>query len=279
MAPRSRPVPDAEPAVVDRVQTPRGELVLRRRGDIFEIISNGVFAMDSADGGSERLLAERALADLAGRRGLRVLVAGLGIGYTLRRVLDHAEVEHVTVVEIEDVVVGWNRGPLVVVNADATRDPRVRVVVEDIVAWLDTAPPGERFDAICLDVDNGPDWTLFEQNRRLYGTDVLRLLRNRLRPGGILAVWSSTGSAWFEQRLRAVFGEVERYEHAARNGPPDVVWTARAVSAASGGGGPAPSPPNAPGRCAPGNIATPPLRALLMMKSSGRTLTMPLHEP
>lgn len=236
-------MPDAEPAVVDRVQTPRGELVLRRRGDIFEIISNGVFAMDSADGGSERLLAERALADLAGRRALRVLVAGLGIGYTLRRVLDHAEVEHVTVVEIEDVVVGWNRGPLVVVNADATRDPRVRVVVEDIVAWLDTAPPGERFDAICLDVDNGPDWTLFEQNRRLYGTDVLRLLRNRLRPGGILAVWSSTGSAWFERRLRAVFGEVERYEHAARNGPPDVVWTARAVSAASGGGGPAPGPP------------------------------------
>jgi spermidine synthase len=236
-------VPDADPVVVERVQTARGELVLRRRGDVFEIISNGVFAMDSADGGSERLLAERALAGLAGRRGLRVLVAGLGVGCTLRRVLDHAEVAHVTVVEIEDAVVDWNRGPLAAGNADATRDPRVRMVVDDIVAWLPTAPPVERFDAICLDVDNGPDWTLFEQNRRLYGTDVLRLLRNRLRPAGVLAVWSSSGSTWFAQRLRAAFGEVETYEHAARNGPPDVVWTARAITAASGGGGPAPGPP------------------------------------
>ena len=213
------------PVVLDRVQTPRGELVLRRRGDVFEIISNGAFAMDSADGASERLLAETAVAQLAGRSRLRVLVGGLGVGYTLRQVLTHPEVTDVTVVEIDDAVVAWNRGLLAGLNGGALADPRVRVVVSDIVDWLATA--AATFDVICLDVDNGPDWTLFESNRRLYNADTLWLLRNRLHPGGVLVVWSAAGSPWFEQRLRAVFGAVERLEQPARSGPPDVVWATR----------------------------------------------------
>ena len=216
---------DDEPVVLDRVQTPRGELVLRRRSDVFEIISNGVFAMDSADGASERLLAETALAQLAGRIGLRVLVGGLGVGYTLRQVLTRPEVADVTVVEIDDAVVAWNRGPLAAINGGVLADPRVHVVLENIVDWLATSPAA--FDAICLDVDNGPDWTLFESNRRLYDAETLRLLRNRLHPDGVLVVWSAAGSPWFEQRLRAVFGEVERHERPARSGAPDVIWAAR----------------------------------------------------
>ena len=224
-SPVASPMSSSDPVVLDRVHTPRGELVLRRRGDVFEIISNGVFAMDSADGASERLLAESALAQLAGRSRLRVLVAGLGVGYTLRQVLTHPEVADVTVVEIDDAVVAWNRGPLADLNGGALDDPRVHVVVEDVVDWVATTPAV--FDAICLDVDNGPDWTLFESNCRLYDADTLRSLRHRLHPDGVLVVWSAAGSPWFEQRLRAVFGAVLRHEQPARSGPPDVVWVAR----------------------------------------------------
>jgi spermidine synthase len=211
---------DDAPIIVARRQTPRGELVLRRRGEIHEIVSNGVFLMDTSSGESERLLARVAVAN--GAR--RVLIGGLGVGFTLAEALAAPGVESVTVVEVEDVVVRWNRGPLAAVNGRALDDPRVRVVVDDLRSWLATCD--ETFDAICLDVDNGPDWTVTESNRSLYDVDALRVLKNCLGPGGRLAVWSAAASASFAARLRSVFADVQTYECPAANGPPDVVWVA-----------------------------------------------------
>jgi spermidine synthase len=209
-----------ELVTVERVSSTRGEVVLRRRGAIFEIVSNGTFLMDTSSGSSERLLARVAIA--GGVR--RVLIGGLGVGFTLAEVLAAPGVESVTVVEIEDAVVRWNRGPLATVNGHALDDARVRVIVADFGAWLMSCD--EVFDAICLDVDNGPDWTVAEGNRTLYGDDTLRLLRSRLSAGGRLAVWSAAGSPAFVERLRSVFDDVQTCESPAVNGPPDVVWVA-----------------------------------------------------
>ena len=205
---------------VAREHTPRGEVALRRRGDVFEIVSNGTFLMDTSSGESERLLARLAIATSA----RRVLIGGLGVGFTLAETLAQPSVESVTVVEIEEAVVRWNRGPLATVNGGALDDPRVRVVVADFATWLESTE--ETFDAVCLDVDNGPEWTVVESNQTLYGLDMLRLLKNRLSPDGRLAVWSAAASADFVERLRSVFGDVQTCESPAANGPPDVVWIA-----------------------------------------------------
>lgn len=206
---------------MERARSARGELALRQRGEVFELISNGVFLMDTSDGSSERLLARLATAEPPARR---VLVAGLGVGLTLAEVLLAAQVESVTVIEIEEAVVRWNLGPLAAVNAAALSDPRVRVVVTDLCAWI--GETAERFDAICLDVDNGPDWTVADDNRWLYTVDGLRALKSRLAANGKLAVWSASLNPEFERRLAVVFGEVRRQTSPSDAGPPDVVWIA-----------------------------------------------------
>lgn len=211
---------DESPVTIAREQSPRGEVVLRQRGQTFEVVSNGTFLMDTSSGESERLLARLAVA----KRARRVLIGGLGVGFTLAEALAQPSVESVTVVEIEDVVVRWNRGPLAPVNGGALDDPRVRVVVADFATWL--ASTDETFDAICLDVDNGPDWTVVDSNQALYGVETLRLLKNRLAVGGRLAVWSAAASEQFVQRLRSVFDDVQTCESPAAHGPPDVVWLA-----------------------------------------------------
>lgn len=217
----SSQVDEAGGRVVARVQSPRGELALRRRGDVYEIISNGMFLMDSSDGRSERMLAALATQQPVPHT---VVVAGLGVGFTLAEVLRRPEVEAVTVIEIEDAIVSWNRGPLADVNGHALEDPRVNVVVADFLDWISATD--ERFDAVCLDIDNGPDWTVTEANRLLYSTDNLDALRHRLAAGGRLAVWGAASSPAFESRLSTVFGEVERHECPTVKGLPDVIWLA-----------------------------------------------------
>jgi spermidine synthase len=229
-----------EPITIERVPSARGEVVLRRRGEVYEIISNGTFLMDTSSGTSERLLATTATSHGA----QRVLIGGLGVGFTLAEVLAQPGVESVTVVEIEDAVVRWNRGPLAQVNGHALDDPRVRVAIADFGSWL--ASCEERFDAICLDVDNGPDWTVVESNRRLYGVDMLRLLKNRLSKRGRLAVWSAAASPPFVERLRSVFDDVQICESPAANGPPDVVWVASAPAAPASPAAVSPASPVSP---------------------------------
>ncbi len=210
--------------VLDVVAGKSGELVLRRDGADFEVIANGVFLMDTRNGESERLLVSVA-ADLVPGKA-RMLIGGLGVGYSLRAALDHPGVGEIVVVEREHAVIGWNReGPLKNVHGDALADERVTVVEADLVKWLRRTE--ERFDALCLDIDNGPEWTVTEGNAKLYGNDGLDMLAARLRPGGVLGVWSAEPAPSFAKRLRARFGEVRELKIPVPQGEPDVLWFAR----------------------------------------------------
>src|SRR4051794_33701293 len=139
-------------------QTPRGELVLRRQGDVLELISNGTFLMDTSSGASERALAALGLDGQP--PGARVLIGGLGVGFTLAAALEF-DVAEVVVVEIEPDVVEWNRQWWPPGRA-ALDDRRVRVVVDDLARFLATT--AHTYDAVLLDVDNGPDWTVTDEN-------------------------------------------------------------------------------------------------------------------
>lgn len=211
---------------IDRRTGAAGELVLRQAGEHFEIIANGVFLMDTRNGESERLLVD-ATADRM-RPGGSLLIGGLGVGFSLRAALDHPRIGPITVVERESAVIAWCRGPLRQVHGDALSDPRVRCVHADLVARL-RGP--DRFDAICLDVDNGPEWTVSPGNAVLYRD--LDLLADALTPGGVLAVWSASASDAFAARLRTRFTGVTALRVPVPRGEPDVVYLARARRASA----------------------------------------------
>ncbi|MGW7399700.1 spermine/spermidine synthase domain-containing protein [Streptomyces cyaneofuscatus] len=212
---------------LDRREGPFGEVVLRERGEHFEIIANGCFLMDTSDGRSERLLIDAALRSLpAGRTGPSVLIGGLGVGFSLVRAAEEERWGRIVVVEREQAIVDWHRqGPLDRISGAALADPRTEVVHTDLVAHLRTAT--ERYDALCLDIDNGPDWTVTEDNGSLYSPAGLAHCHDRLTPGGVLAVWSAQQSPAFEQALRnAGFTRVRTEEVAVARGVPDVVHLA-----------------------------------------------------
>ncbi|MEV4622517.1 spermidine synthase [Asanoa sp. NPDC049573] len=208
---------------VERVDTSRGELVLRRDNGDYELISNGVFLMDTRSGASERTLVRAALAGMA--PGGRLLIGGLGVGFSLAEAVGYAALAEIVVVEIEPAVVAWHATHLAPFSGGALDDPRVRVVTADLGGWL--ADTDERFDAICLDVDNGPDWTVFGDNAALYGDAGTAMLGDHLNPGGVLAVWSASASAAYATRLAATIGEVETRLTEVPHGEPDVVYLAR----------------------------------------------------
>ena len=213
-----------EQPVDRRVRTPRGELVLRLRDGHYEIVSNGVFLMDTRAGESERLLVRAALEDLPEHA--RLLIGGLGVGFSLAEAVRSARLSEIVVVEIEPAIVAWHRTVLRPYSAGAPDDPRVRVVTADLLHWL--ARTHERFDAICLDIDNGPDWTVFEGNDMLYAGEGIGLVRSRLVPGGVLAVWSAAESASFADLLAAEVGPVRTLRIPVERGEPDIVYVSRA---------------------------------------------------
>lgn len=213
-----------EPEVLDRLTGVCGELVLRRVGADFEIIANGVFLMDTRNGESERLMVD-AVAERMPAGG-RLLVGGLGVGFSLRAALDHPRVGEVVVVEREHAVIEWNRGPLRERHGDALADPRARCVAADLLSWLPSS--GESFDGICLDIDNGPEWTVTEGNAALYDSSGLAMVARALSPGGVLAVWSASASPAFTARLTSLFAEVETLSVPVPRGEPDRVFLARA---------------------------------------------------
>ncbi len=181
-----------EPAVVARAVSPRGELVLRRRrdeaGEVLELRANGVFVMDTAETSSERALAKRALAMLDSPR--RVVVGGLGLGFTVAAVLEDPRVEHCAVVEIEPALVAWLREGTVPHGPTLLADPRIEVVVTDVAPFLDAAPDGS-YDLVLLDVDNGPGYLVHDANAGLYEAPFLTRARRVIAAGGALAVWSA----------------------------------------------------------------------------------------
>lgn len=203
-----------------------GELVLRRAGDDYEVISNGMFLMDTRNGESERLLVRAALDHLPGQGPVRVLIGGLGVGFSLAEALRSPRVT-ATVVELEPAVIGWHATHLASFSEGALDDPRVTVEHADLPAFLRRTP--ERYDAIGLDIDNGPDWTVTAGNAELYGSAGLDLLAGRLTRGGVLAVWSAGAAPAFESRLRTRFTGVEVCEVPVPRGEPDIVYLAYGV--------------------------------------------------
>jgi spermidine synthase len=220
------PGSDGGPRVLERTVTARGELALRRSGAEFEIISNGVFLMDTRDGRSERLMVTAALA-CCPATAPEILICGLGVGFALAEAVSHARVARVDVVEISAEVVGWHATHLRHLAAPAWQDGRVHVINADVAAWL--ARPRGPYDVICLDVDNGPEWTVWDANQALYGDEGLRRVQDSLRPGGVISVWSAAEAPAFSGRLRRHFAGVHAYRVPVSRGQPDVVYLAKRV--------------------------------------------------
>lgn len=221
---------DDAPVTLERRNGPYGEVVLRQRGDHFEIIANGCFLMDTSDGRSERLLVDAALGELpADRARPSVLIGGLGVGFSLARAASEERWGRIAVVERESAVVDWHRdGPLAALSGAALADPRTEILHTDLVAYVRGGAGSDTFDALCLDIDNGPDWTVTEDNGGLYSPTGLAACRDRLTPGGVLAVWSAQPSPAFESALRnAGFSGVRTEEIPVVRGVPDVVHLAR----------------------------------------------------
>ncbi len=199
--------------------------MLRQVGDDLEVISNGVFLMDTRDGRSERALVREAVWTHPAPR--RVLIGGLGVGFSLLEVLLHPGVEQVDVVEIEPVLLDWHEMHLRDRTAAALADPRVGVVIADVREHLTASP--QRYDAVCLDVDNGPDWTVTAANAALYRADGVAGCARALAPGGVLAVWSAAPAPAYEQLLAEHLADVRVVEMTAyvERGAPDVVYLGR----------------------------------------------------
>jgi spermidine synthase len=212
-----------EARVIARVDTPRGELVLRQAQGGVELIGNGIFLMDTSDGRSERLLVEAALQRHDAPHD--VLIGGLGVGFSLVAALSDARVRRITVAEIEPALVEWHATHLRPYSCGAVDDPRVRILVDDLAVHLATAATS--YDVVCLDVDNGPDWTVTAANSALYGEEGTRLIVNALRPGGLVSVWSAMASAEYEVRLRRHLDDVAALEVPVPRGGPDVVYVGR----------------------------------------------------
>lgn len=199
-------------AEVARAESERGELVLRERRaaqDVrgggpasWELRANGIFVMDTLEVGTERALASAALALVEEPH--RVLVGGLGLGFTMHEVLADPRVTACTVVEIEPALVEWMRAGTVPHGPRMMADDRLTVVVADVAAALAEAAPAA-YDLVLLDVDNGPGQLVHEGNASLYHPPMLTAARAALRPGGALVVWSAAESPSLHTALASVF--------------------------------------------------------------------------
>jgi spermidine synthase len=208
--------------LLGQTRTPEGEeLSLTRQDREYVILASGKSLMSSRMHGSEEALAALACRDARTREAPSVLVGGLGMGFTLRATLDLLPSDATVVVaELVPAVVDWNRGPLGPLAGHPLKDPRVRIEVGDVGAAL-RAGTG-RFDAILLDVDNGPAAFTASRNAALYDNAGVAAARAALKAGGVLAVWSAWEDRRFEQRLRyAGFAvEVERVRARLKKGGP-----------------------------------------------------------
>jgi spermidine synthase len=201
------------PETLARAEGVLGELVLRRRpsrgggdGEVYELIVNGVFLMDTVETSTEDLLGQTVLDRHPTPRD--VLVGGLGLGFTVAALLADPRVERVDVVEIEPELVSWLRSGLVPAAVPVLADPRVHVEVANIRDVLADAE-ASAYDAILLDVDNGPDFLVHDQNAAVYSRAALADAVAALRPSGMLAVWSAAPSAALHDALADVAGQCD----------------------------------------------------------------------
>ncbi len=229
---------------VDRARAPDGtELVLARRGGEWVVRAAGRTLMSSRAHGSEEALAALALARVAKPR--TVLLGGLGLGFTLRAALDRLPPDgRAIVAELVPAVVAWNRGPLAELAGRPLEDPRARLQLGDVRARI--AEARGAFDAILLDVDNGPSALAHADNDGLYGGPGVRACRDALRPGGVLAVWSAGPDERYRLRLERAGLEVEEASLPARGagapGVRHVVFLAARAEPRGRGGRPSTTP-------------------------------------
>ncbi|WP_306228133.1 hypothetical protein [Bosea beijingensis] len=205
-----------------------GDLRLKQRGTEFSIMLGSNELMNSRLSGSEEALATLVCDRLGQRRQPSILIGGLGMGFTLRAALSHLPDDaQVEVAELIPAVVAWARGPMSAVFAGCLDDARVRVNVTDVAAAIVNGKG--RHDAILLDVDNGPEGLTVAGNDQLYGAAGLHAAKAALRPGGILAVWSSGPDHGFTRRLRQAGFATEEVTARARRtggGARHVIWLA-----------------------------------------------------
>jgi spermidine synthase len=209
-----------------RAALPDGELVLVQRGEEFVLRMRGAELMNSRMHQSEEALATLGCAGLP--PDAHVLIGGLGMGFTTRAVLGAVGLEaKITIAELVPEVVEWNRGPLAHLADRPLDDPRVEVRVEDVAAVMDTRQAA--FDAILLDVDNGPDAFTAPSNAALYSVRGLERAYVALRSGGRLGVWSVEDDRSFTGRLHRAGFIVDKHRVPPRpnSNARHVVWIAR----------------------------------------------------
>lgn len=215
--------------LLGQAETPDGaDLKLTRRGNEYVILANGKSLMSSRMHGSEEALATLGCRRARMLKKPSVLIGGLGMGYTLRAAMDVLPRDaHIAVAELVPAVIEWNRGPLGSLADHPLKDKRVHVEVNDVGNTFRSNP--DRFDAVLLDVDNGPSGFSSEQNDRLYNHHGLADAHAALKDGGVLAVWSAREDRKFVQRLRYC-GFAVQVEHVRarlkKGGPHHVIFLA-----------------------------------------------------
>jgi spermidine synthase len=214
---------------LDTATVPGGdsELRLLRRGNEFSIMAGAVTLMNSRMSGSEIALAELACDRLRGRRNCRILIGGYGMGFTLRAALaGFGRDAQILVAELVPAVMAWARGPMAELTADCLSDPRVRVHEANVGSLIASARAA--FDAILLDVDNGPDGLSRSANGALYDFRGLEAARKALRPKGLLAVWSAAPDRAFADRLGHAGFAVDEIKARANKGRGGryIIWAA-----------------------------------------------------
>jgi spermidine synthase len=213
--------------LVDSAPVPGGgELRLVQRGADFWIMLGTNALMSTRLRGSEEALATLACERIAGRARPALLIGGLGMGFTLRAALGALGGDATVVVsELVPAILAWARGPMAEVHGGSLDDPRVEVVEGDVGDLI--AAARSAYDAILLDVDNGPEALSRETNDRLYDPAGLRRARAALRPGGVLAIWSAAPDRAFTRRLADegfAVEEVTVRAHAGRKGAKHMIW-------------------------------------------------------
>ncbi|WP_312166168.1 MnmC family methyltransferase [Phenylobacterium sp.] len=207
-----------------------GELRLMQRGAEFSIMSGAIELMSSRVSGSEKALATLACERLRDRPRPHILIGGFGMGFTLRAALENLGPEaQVTVGELVPEIIAWARGPMAHLSGECLKDPRLTLIEGDVGALIGAGRAS--YDAILLDVDNGPESLSRTANDQLYSDQGLAAARRALRPGGMLAVWSSARDERFTKRLRRAGYEVEEVGVRAtggKRGARHMIWMASA---------------------------------------------------
>jgi spermidine synthase len=213
---------------IARVPGTDGELRLMRRGTEFSIMLGTNELMNSRLSGSEAALATLAAKKIEAVAKPHVLIGGLGMGFTLRAALAVlGGGARIVVSELVPAVVAWARGPMAKIFGDSLSDPRVSIRETDVTEIVQSSRA--KFDAILLDVDNGPEGLTRQANDALYNSSGLKAAHAALRPGGVLAVWSSGPNASFSKRVAAVGFDVNEVQVRATGrggGARHIIWIA-----------------------------------------------------